>query len=804
MNKSVGAIIIIIFLALNQATLASSDCYTYNFNEEPNNVRFSDGKAELEGGELIDIPGAPQLGYRLVKIALPGSTRLKSIDIETDSPLAMPLSGAMAFSKGDIKTDLGSTTGETYSGLPHYDGKSIFPNERARIINSGYWGNIHIAQIAVYPIAYRPDENAILFYGEISIKFNLSPIESGAFIPREGDPLAFSILSETIVNKSDYNLMCSSPSPDLPATLLSLPSPEYLIITTREIAPGFHSYAEWKNEKGLPAQIEYIDDILAGSPGIDPPERLRNYLIGSYNQGVRWVLLGGDEDVIPIRYLFAGNVEEPPSPALSLMQPSDLYYADLTGNWDADSDGVYGETVEDAPDLYPELYIGRIPARDSISAAAWAAKAITYEKNPGLGDPSYLSKALVICADEMRDLAQHETLLRAFPSQFTVDATRLIEEPNGYSESPTQPSGQAVISAMQEGWGFVSNQNHGDFSFYAASSSGYNVGNRANVWGDTVFGIPDDAFSHLTDIGKPGIHYSTSCYVGAYDFDKGVFYPGPYATTYSLAESYLFQPGGGAAFLGYTRWGWASASFRLERKFIARAFTDSTDRLGVAEALSKIDYPTYPDILYGHNLLGDPETELWNSIEGTLRIYGPIKIRDNLAQTLYYHVLNGDNPVADARVCLYREGELFLTSTSDDAGRVEFDIDAQTAGQMYVTATKSRFIPAQNTVTIGTQIGIENEQLPRKLELLSNYPNPFNSNTTIEFILPLPSKINIRVFDITGRLVRNLANETFNAGRGRVIWDSKNDQGQFVSSGIYFYKFENGDATITKPMTLLK
>ncbi len=218
----------------------------------------------------------------------------------------------------------------------------------------------------------------------------------------------------------------------------------------------------------------------------------------------------------------------------------------------------------------------------------------------------------------MRDLNQHITLANNLPDNFSVDNQRLAEEPSGSSEAPSKPTGIDVINVMREGWGFIANHNHGDFSYYASRASGYNLYNRSNVWGDTTWLEFDDAISHIPDSGRYGVHYSTSCDVGAFDFDKGIFVPGPYHSTYCLAESYLIEPGGGIAFLGYSRWGWVSASFRMEGRFVERVFVDSTSDLGIAEALSKVDYGGYRDIVYGHNLYGDPEMKLWNSVTGTL------------------------------------------------------------------------------------------------------------------------------------------------------------------------------------------
>jgi hypothetical protein len=88
---------------------------------------------------------------------------------------------------------------------------------------------------------------------------------------------------------------------------------------------------------------------------------------------------------------------------------------------------------------------------------------------------------------------------------------------------------------------------------------------------------------------------------------------------------------------------------------------------------------------------------------------------------------------------------------------------------------------------------------------LTNYPNPFNPRTTISFVLPEPAAVRLTVFDMSGRLVRQLVNgEAFGEGAWAEDWDGVNQYGQHVASGTYFYRLEAGDFTETKRMVLIK
>jgi len=94
--------------------------------------------------------------------------------------------------------------------------------------------------------------------------------------------------------------------------------------------------------------------------------------------------------------------------------------------------------------------------------------------------------------------------------------------------------------------------------------------------------------------------------------------------------------------------------------------------------------------------------------------------------------------------------------------------------------------------------------LPYRFELSQNYPNPFNPVTTISYSLPRRSEVSIDIFNILGQKIITLVDETKPAGDYQINWDSNDSNGQKVSTGIYFYRFQAGDYVETKKMILLK
>lgn len=95
--------------------------------------------------------------------------------------------------------------------------------------------------------------------------------------------------------------------------------------------------------------------------------------------------------------------------------------------------------------------------------------------------------------------------------------------------------------------------------------------------------------------------------------------------------------------------------------------------------------------------------------------------------------------------------------------------------------------------------GIGDPHTITSLHLKQNYPNPFNANTRIVYKIPQQSHVRLDIFDLLGRRVATLTNEMQSAGRYEVTFDAGT-----LSSGVYLYRLQAGDATQTRKMTLVK
>jgi hypothetical protein len=148
------------------------------------------------------------------------------------------------------------------------------------------------------------------------------------------------------------------------ANISSLQNANYVIITTSDLEDAVKEFKTWKEYPGFSVEIVNISWISDNYNGMDLPEQIRNFLIDKYEEwDIRYVLIVGTRNNIPMRRC------DPLIWDSSEYLYSDFYYSDITGNWDLDEDGKYGEYGDDDVDFTPEISVGRIPSdnKDTVT-----------------------------------------------------------------------------------------------------------------------------------------------------------------------------------------------------------------------------------------------------------------------------------------------------------------------------------------------------------------------------------------------------------------------------------------------------
>lgn len=147
-------------------------------------------------------------------------------------------------------------------------------------------------------------------------------------------------------------------------------------------------------------------------------------------------------------------------------------------------------------------------------------------------------------------------------------------------------------------------------------------------------------------------------------------------------------------------------------------------------------------------------------------------------------------------------GALLLLGSTAYAQSYEMTLHFRTGGTVTIPHDQVRSIlfPLDPTA-VGEPGGSSG---PLLLQLLPNYPNPFRSSTTIAYSLPAAGNVLVRIFDLKGAPVRQLAGESQSAGRHELIWDGLDDHGGRVPRGVYFCAVQSGSATHSQQLILVR
>jgi len=664
------AFIFIGFFGLNVFGFASTS--VFNFSFDPSDIVFEKvegyDRVKLKDGRFSAEPGNPLLPIRFAQIAIPAELEVRKVEVISferqeflgeykiypSQPL-YPLSGNPA--KGE-DIEFSEPDPSVYQ-LP-----SEYPGELVRLINNGFLGGHHIAGVALYPLQYIPSEGKLFFYTKIEFRLDLKP--SSRFPApvkrrsRRGASFYSNLVKSLVVNPKDVQLKTKG----------YLPLDEevdYLIITQSSFAAAFQDLAFWKILKGIPADIRDISWIFSNYSGDDNQEKIRNCIRDFYsNYGTRWVLLGGDTQIIPCRTARAEDEDI----------PSDLYFSDLDGSWDANGNQVYGE-YEDSVDMYPDVFVGRAPSHSIHQAQTFVNKCLVYEKSP----PTDYQTKMLYAAEEVWPGTDAAELKNYIDTSFVPDyfeVTKLYESSGNLSRTTFR-------EALNQGQNIINHNGHGNY-------------NRLSIGSATWF-ISD--MDSLVNGPRYSMFYTYGCITAAIDED-------------CIAEHFLNNPnGGGFAYCGNTRSGWGVVGEPLEGpgaefdiEFFHFLFDNNTYEVGKTLGNSKIPFipmaqdpggegPYYRWTMFTLLLLGDPNLRLWTDI--------PKELSVNHDPVLFAGMDNFEVYVSEdsALICCVEDGQILGTAFSSDGSTVVYlDTPLTAAGTVDVTVTKHNYLPYHSEILV--------------------------------------------------------------------------------------------------------
>ncbi len=146
-----------------------------------------------------------------------------------------------------------------------------------------------------------------------------------------------------------------------------------------------------------------------------------------------------------------------------------------------------------------------------------------------------------------------------------------------------------------------------------------------------------------------------------------------------------------------------------------------------------------------------------------------------------------------------------IVRVTTDPGALDGEFqDFQLSIQSAMDATVSETSRLVRTTVVITSAGEFDPFVPGVFKLYQNYPNPFNPVTRIDFSLERGGNVSLEVYNVIGQKIKTLLNGYYASGEYEIHWDGTTDNGEKVSSGIYFYRLTSDEYSRTRKMIMMK
>ena len=441
----------------------------------------------------------------------------------------------------------------------------LYPSQQWQFLGLQYFRGYQIALFNIYPYRYNPVTQKMYASSQISISIDSEFSEAEAsYQAKFYTPSAktLPIINSLICNPDKIpsyqtaeiyrNVSIANRDIDL-----SVPK-QMIIITSNSRISWFSAYSDWRSAKGVSNAIYSMEDILSAYQGVDNAEKVRNFIIDAYqtwansSQPLEYVILGGDDEIVPERGAY-GQVGD----TVDTRMPTDIYYSNLDGNWNANQNLIWGETTDNT-DLIPEVHIGRFPAETQTEFNNMFRKIQYYVDNNTYSNnfavfmgENLNNNPLTWGGDYKDDVAQY------LPDEYYLQT--LYQRDGTYSSTN-------VYNAINNGAGIMNHMGH---------SNEVSLIGQSNT---TVESLTNTEYGFL---------YSQGCYPAAFDQRTS-------GNSEAIGEHFVTAAGALFAFIGNTRYGWYSpgningASQFYDRQFFRGLFQQNCPVLGDALTFSRL------------------------------------------------------------------------------------------------------------------------------------------------------------------------------------------------------------------------
>lgn len=686
---------IVLVMVLNCLTLRAVNTIIYNATYTYSASNLTIGTDTLDGVTYTTVsynglynggdPGMPSLPVDYIRFSVPWNATNFTVNALLQNNIIQTIDYRVYPCQRPWLMNDTTPTIITPPDSAAYFSNAYYPSQNAWVVNEGFLaGENHIVTVAVLPISYKRSGTGSFEKNQLkksqTVRLTLSyqlkdslpmyPIaRQDSALRREGYALTQSMVANptNVEPFAPINLALDSliyvippsgnglnggidpPNPPISNDSITngpeemgLASYPYLIVTTNELVHSVRRIAALKRQKGYGVKVVTMNEVLSSPFNfggdrirlsdntyhvVDSTDagKLRQFLKYYYSRyGTYYVFLVGDS----IPYKVIPTIENG-------MCPTDTYFNDLNADW--------SDTITYKKDFFPEIYSGRLMAKNNQEVHNYTDKLLRYELNPGNGNRQYLKRVFYsegIDQNHFREVYNLSTNIHSiYPDSSCIYF--MESQLNGKF-----PSGTDIIDTLNVSpCSFISMSNHAGptgFITYGQRNRGlHNIGNDTifyYLWAiDSIHQINGNDYYEkdkhtgnglncLKNKWYPSVLYSTGC--TTMPFDEAPDYPN---VSVNLGESFTTgKDYGGPAFLGNTRKGLMNGnSSSLLQIFASELVTKNNYHIGMLEAVSKfkLNNPSPNDsdrtniykkvtghIKMTHNLLGDPEFEIWTDI----------------------------------------------------------------------------------------------------------------------------------------------------------------------------------------------
>ena len=744
--------------------------------------------------------GAPSLPVMNTQIALPRGTKATSIEVvnATYTPIrgnymVLPVTEPVPLSlMGEVTIDL-PRPDETI-----YGSSETFPALPAKLEDSSMLIGFPVAYVNVYPVRWNPASRTIEVLSNLEIKVTTETADNYSVRHRsiQSENRTRTIVENTVINPE---MVEASGATIIPSRDLTYG--EYVVICTSAYETSAQNFADWKTRKGVPTSVYTTSWIQTQYSCTDLQQEIRAFLTDCRDEGVEYVLIWGDDNIIAGRdaIISAGGHTEYP--------PVDLYWSDINdvtpGNdlWNSNGNSIWGEWNIDNIDYHPDMFTGRASVNSQSEATLFLEKVLAYEQ---VASTDYFESAPI----ELRVGYTTELLWAADPSHgFPVDVwgsagaevisndvpSSSWEEEKCYNSTGT--NSVAITTAMiNAGPAHVYHASHGSNTSFSLPGGSYTTSHFM-------------ALTNISGGGLPAIWNSISCLIGHLDGSE------------CMGDAWLASPNGGGFGMFNARYGWGSSSPSngvseiLCQKIYEENWVEGQYNLGAVHSMGRDEMNPgsyeYADwCVKEYNLFGEPELPLWSEDAVQLAAAHPASV--NGAATVTVTVTAGGSPVNGARVCLQKgndwsTAEVYEVENTNSSGVVNIPITPTSTGTMLITVWAQNKISYLGTITVNST-DIENTEVALNIAtaISTPYPNPATSSAAIPFSLATAGTASIQVFDLSGRTVAMPANQNFAAGQHTINWNLDSSNGTPVANGFYSVVVTTTDKVMTERIMVLR